>query len=252
MSFTRDCPNCGKSISYKKKRYMRSAERRDSECKSCSHKGNSHSEDHKEKISRSVKETMGSEDWEHHLEGKTYEEAYSEEKAKRIKKDISSGNKGKHVSLDTRRKISESHAGKSRKSKSKSEEHKRKIRKSIVETLKNKHGEDFQPGYNPKACELIEEYGEKHEYDFQHAENGGEYHIKELGYWVDGYDSEENVVFEYYEPAHRKTKRKERDERRKKEIMKHLDCKFVEYHEWDDKIVISNNRGDSRFIKTST
>lgn len=32
--------------------------------------------------------------------------------------------------------------------------------------------------YNPLACKIIDEYGKKHGYNFQHAENGGEYKIK--------------------------------------------------------------------------
>jgi len=243
MSFTRDCPTCGKSISYKKKKYMRSAERKNSECKSCSHKGNSHSEDHKEKISQSLKETMGSEDWEHHLEGKTYEEAYGEEKAEKIRKDISDGNEGKTVSIEGRRNIAKAKMGKKNpmygNHEAKSKEHRRKIRKSCIKTLQQKH-DDFSPSHNPDACEFIESYGKEHDYDFKHAENGGEHYIEELGYWVDGYDEEQNVVIEYYEPAHRKTKRKKRDERRKQEILEHLNCKFIEYHEWDDRILISN------------
>ena len=65
--------------------------------------------------------------------------------------------------------------------------------------------------------------------DLQHAENGGEYHIKELGYWVDGYSEEKNIVIEYYESFHEK--QKERDERRKQEIIEFLGCKFIEIKE---------------------
>jgi hypothetical protein len=95
--------------------------------------------------------------------------------------------------------------------------------------LKNRHGEDFGPPHNPKACEIIEKYGEKHDYNFQHAENGGEYHIKELGYWVDGYDEKQNVIFEYYEKWHRRTCHRKRDKKRRKEIISYMDYKFIEY-----------------------
>ena len=63
------------------------------------------------------------------------------------------------------------------------------------------------------------------------VENAGEYHIKELGYWVDGYDKNKNVVIEYYENAHKY--KKERDEQRKQEIIDFLDCKFIELKEWN-------------------
>jgi hypothetical protein len=72
---------------------------------------------------------MGSDDWEHHLEGKTYEEAYGEEKAKRIKNDISEGNKGKTVSPEGLENMSKAMRGKNNpmygNHKPKSEEHKK-------------------------------------------------------------------------------------------------------------------------------
>jgi predicted DNA-binding protein YlxM (UPF0122 family) len=104
----------------------------------------------------------------------------------------------------------------------------RKMRVSTIENIRKKKGQAY-PKYNPDACELIEEYGDEHGYDFQHAENGGEYHIKELGYWVDGYDPKENVVIEVDEPHHFNEDGKlcERDRRRQQEIEEHLNCKFI-------------------------
>jgi len=97
----------------------------------------------------------------------------------------------------------------------------------------------FKPNFNPNACVLIEEYGKQNGYNFQHALNHGEYYIKELGYWVDGYDSEKNVVIEFYEEWHRKTKQKEKDQKRKELIMKTLNCKFIILY-WNNKIEICN------------
>ena len=98
----------------------------------------------------------------------------------------------------------------------------KKLRLLAIQDIERKG--PARPNYNPTACRLIEEYGKQHGYNFQHAENGGEYHIKELGYWVDGYDKEKNVVIEVYEPAHKFTI--ERDKQRQDEIEKHLSCKF--------------------------
>jgi len=105
------------------------------------------------------------------------------------------------------------------------------IQKIRLKAIKRKkiQGNGFQPNYNPEACKIIEQYGKEHGYNFQHAENGGEYHIKELGYFVDGYDKEQNVVIEYYEPFHKK--QTDRDERRKQEIIDHLGCKFIILYE---------------------
>ena len=90
-------------------------------------------------------------------------------------------------------------------------------------------GGQMFPFFNKDACALIDEYGKKHGYQFQHAMNGGEYHIKELGYWVDGYDSEKNVVIEVDEAHHFDVNGNlsEKDIRRQAEIEDFLQCKFI-------------------------
>jgi hypothetical protein len=88
-------------------------------------------------------------------------------------------------------------------------------------------GKSLHPVFNPTACRAIEKYGKENGYTFQHALNGGEYNIKDLGYWVDGYDQERNAVIEYYERNHNRTSRKEKDARRQKEILDFLGCEFI-------------------------
>lgn len=142
-------------------------------------------------------------------------------------------------------------------SKPKSEEVKNKISKKlkgriISEKQKLNHGifmrtrfgelgikGKFKPNFNPQACVLIEEYGKQNGYNFQHALNHGEFYIKELGYWVDGYDKEKNVVIEFYEEWHRKTKQKEKDKKRQELIIKTLNCVFIILY-WNNKIEICN------------
>ena len=85
----------------------------------------------------------------------------------------------------------------------------------------------WKPRFNPKACHLIDIYGEEHGYEFQHALNGGEFRIKELGYWVDGYDKIQNIVVEYYEKHHTNKTNILLDNIRKEKIINHLKCKFV-------------------------
>lgn len=58
------------------------------------------------------------------------------------------------------------------------------------------------PNYNVNAIQIIEEYGNKHGYNFQHAENGGEYFVEGLGYYLDGYDIEKNIAIEIDESHH--------------------------------------------------
>ena len=109
-----------------------------------------------------------------------------------------------------------------------SDETRKKIRISYIKDMQNKHGQIF-PNYNKNACKLIKEYGKKFGYNFQHAENGREYFINELGYWVDGYDKVKNVVIEVDEKAHFDSDFNliENDLRRQKEIEDLLGCKFI-------------------------
>ena len=86
------------------------------------------------------------------------------------------------------------------------------------------------PNFNPIACQRIDEYGKQHKYHFQHAQNGGE--VRMIGYSLDGYDKEKNVVIEYYENHHRRQVKK--DEHRKQEIINYLGCKFIELKEWKE------------------
>jgi|15BtaG_2_1085339.scaffolds.fasta_scaffold04452_2 hypothetical protein len=100
-----------------------------------------------------------------------------------------------------------------------------------IKAIKRKQEQNngFHPNYNSEACKLIDEYGKQNGYNFQHAENGGEYHIKELGYWVDGYDKDKNVIIEVDEKHHFNSagELKEKDIQRQKELEEHLRCKFI-------------------------
>ncbi len=100
-------------------------------------------------------------------------------------------------------------------------------RKSRLRAIKNRY--NSYPQYNKKTCKLIEDYGQKYGFKFQHAENGGEYLIKELGYWLDGYDRKQNIVIEIDEEHHfdQNGNLFKKDLRRQKEIVKFLNCKFI-------------------------
>lgn len=108
---------------------------------------------------------------------------------------------------------------------------KRKIRVKFIQRMQDQliDGGQIYPAYNKNACLLIEKYGKENGYNFQHAMNGGEYHIKELGYWVDGYDKEKNVVIEVDENHHFDNSGNllKEDVQRQIEIEKYLNCKFI-------------------------
>lgn len=101
-----------------------------------------------------------------------------------------------------------------------------------IEDTKN-NGLQITPRYNKNSISILEQKAKELGItDLQHAENGGEFYIKELGYWVDGYSKEKNIVIEYYEKYHKS--RIEKDKQRKKEIKKYLKCKFIIIKEWEN------------------
>jgi hypothetical protein len=109
-----------------------------------------------------------------------------------------------------------------------SKETKLKQRLSAISQLKSKIRIDFRPNYNKKACLYFNELMLLKGINIQHAENGGEYFIHKLGYWVDGYDLENNVVYEYDEQKHYKNKKlRDRDKLREEEIKQFLNCKII-------------------------
>ena len=108
--------------------------------------------------------------------------------------------------------------------------YKKKKREKLIQQIKS-HG--FVATFNPSACRIIEEYGKQKGWNFRHALNGGEYYLPEIGYWLDGYDKENNIVCEYYEKQHRY--KIEYDKKRKQDILNFLKCKMIIIHE-DGKI----------------
>jgi hypothetical protein len=105
-----------------------------------------------------------------------------------------------------------------------------KNRLHYIEKLKNRlnKGEQISPNFNSQACSFFDDLSEKNNVFIQHAMNGGEYRIKELGYWLDGYDLKNNVVYEWDESSHFfKGKLREKDLIRQIEIEKFLKCKFI-------------------------
>lgn len=111
--------------------------------------------------------------------------------------------------------------------KSHSLETKKKQRLSALKNIEKLSGK-VSPRYNKSSIKLIEDYGKSNGLSFKHAENGGEFYIKELGYFVDAYDKTNNVVLEVDEKRHYKNGRlKDSDVKRQREIENLLKCKFV-------------------------
>lgn len=91
-------------------------------------------------------------------------------------------------------------------------------------------------GYNKIACKYIDMLNEKYDWNLQHAENGGEVIVG--GFFLDGYDKEHNIAFEYdeknhYEDVHNNIL-KQRDIDRQNYIIHLLGCEFYRYNEKTD------------------
>jgi len=257
--FQKTCTNCSDVIEFKsKKSYYRSKPDREYLCKSCAlsitHKGKVISKEHKQKL-RDIR--LGSK-----LSEETKKQLSDLKKGKNNPCFGRSGKlnpmygksgslsptfghspwiKGKHHTEEAIKKMKVFASGKWIGEKNPnygnhkplSDEHRRKVRLSHIrriEIIRN-GGYQLKPNFNPNACKVIDEYGKQNGYNFQHAMNGGEFYIKALGYWVDGYDKDKNVVIDYYEKNHHHYNRdgdmKEKDIRRINEIKHHLGCQFI-------------------------
>jgi transposase len=109
-----------------------------------------------------------------------------------------------------------------------SNEARRKVRLAWIKRHEGRKGQ-LVPSYNPGSIPIIENYGRKNGFKFQHAENLGEYRVKELGYFLDAYDKENNVALEIDEWHHydKDGNLRKKDLIRQREIMQILKCKFV-------------------------
>ena len=112
------------------------------------------------------------------------------------------------------------------------EESKEKTRLSTIKYLENTV-DNFHVRYNVNACKYIDALNEKMGWHLQHAENGGEIGIG--GYFIDGYDKDLNIAFEYDEPKHYKDINNnvliDSDIERMNFIINKLNCKFFRYNE---------------------
>lgn len=110
-------------------------------------------------------------------------------------------------------------------------ETKEKMRVSAMNYLKEMKNVTC-PRYNVNSIQYMNFLNEERGWNLQHAENGGEVEI--CGYYVDGYDKEQNIVFEYDEPRHyvdiNNSILYEKDIERQNVIIQKLNCDFYRYN----------------------
>ena len=106
------------------------------------------------------------------------------------------------------------------------------IRKGTVRYLSNVLSS--RPRYNKSAIPILEQIAKDHNWNLQHAENGGEFYTG-IGYFVDAYDKQRNIVVEYDEPRHyidvKNNILREKDLKRQQKIIEHLHCEYWRYNE---------------------
>ena len=215
------CPSCGRERKYKSLYGFREAGKTNSTCKKCVDRewmvGRTMPEEIRKKISQA---NLGKEYNKSNL-GKKFSESH--------RRKISEGNKGRVPGF-----IGKTH----------SEETKCKQRIKRVEDLISKFGSSFQPvNYSKKACALFNEINQKMGWNGVHAENGGEFHVHQLGYWLDYYEPNLKIAIEFDEKQHNIPSRERRDLIRQLAIVRELGCKFFrikdgEETKWEKIVVV--------------
>ena len=196
MEYKRNCLSCKKVIEYSCYRSWYHGNKANAKCRPCSLTGKKLSKEHVLSLKSAAKNRWSSKD----ERDKQRQRLLGKQFGKRPSwwcERISQSKMGHVVNTETRRKIA------------------RAVREFRLGKV--------TPCYNPNACILIDEYGKQHGFNFQHAENGGE--VRVIGYSLDGYDRDKNVVIEIDEPSHKW--KLDYDKKRQKEIEEYLGCEFI-------------------------
>ena len=240
-------PNKGKIVSLETREKLRK-----------SHIGKSLSLEHKQKISQRLignKYCVGRIPWNKGIPwSEEIKNKMSESAKKRLpfsdetKRKLSISRRKRILTIETKNKISKAHTGRKHTLQSRfnmSLAHKGQIshnkgKKASPETRQKQRISAIKrcgyvyPGFNKTACKYFKWLDDNIFYsNGQYATNGGEYLIKELGYWLDYINHDLKLIIEWDEKSHyRNGKLKEKDIQRQKEIEAHFpDYDFIRIRE---------------------
>lgn len=106
-----------------------------------------------------------------------------------------------------------------------------RLKKIARISIQKFEGGQVVPFYNSNACKYFDELNKQNGWNLQHAMNGGEFAC--VGYFLDAYDKERNIVVEYDEKHHYNSlnELQDKDVYRQNTIIKSLQCKFFRYNE---------------------
>ena len=220
--FINKCAGCNRETTYARKDSLDVAIKNNTKCNSCAHRG---------RVG-----VVHSPEWckaqSERRKGKTHVEIFGKELADKIKKDAklrkySDEQRQKMRDVYYRNNLQYINVGRKH-----SDETKRNSRLRTIERLKSITGH-YHPPYNKTACAYFDKLMKESDIHIQHALNGGEYFVSELGYWLDGYDIINNVAYEFDELRHHYDNGEllDKDKRRQREIEEHLNCRFIRIRE---------------------
>ena len=102
------------------------------------------------------------------------------------------------------------------------------MREKRILDIETKFGICF-PNYNKKACELFKQLNKNFNLNLRYAENSGE--VRVLGYFLDAFDFENNLIIEYDERRHNNSTQKIKDEIRQSNIIEKTGFTFIRIKE---------------------
>ena len=224
----RKCPECKSDIISNDKWYCKDADKKKRLCKYCRIKGNRNpnygkkvSDDIKIKCRNTYKDNNHIPYW----VGKYLTDDH--------KQKIAISKKGTYPSKYQLERVKQVNAGNTyRKGKLHNDNSKRKMRIAKAYYIMRNVGHKICPAFSEIACEYFDWLNKWNGWNGKYATNGGEYFIKELGYWVDYYEPKENIIIEwdeYHHYSHGNLLLK--DIKRMEEIKQHLTCRFFRYNQ---------------------